>query len=151
LRAKEWYSDEIDSHLLWVDASRSSRLLTTPCPTHPALECWRWLAFKIACGLAPDSPELLDRYLQAGAQLLEMGLIDARELAEQSLNLLYHSACDELLPWHWRCCCLDKIYLPLEALQGLAVHDQGQQQRLRSLRARLARTELRPSLPPQPE
>ncbi|QPF72430.1 FagA protein [Roseateles sp. DAIF2] len=125
-------------------------LQNTPCPAHPALECWRWLAFKIACALEPDSPELLDRYLDAGAQLLRLGLIDERELAEQTLDLLYRSACEVLLPWHWRCQCLDRLFLPLEALARLSGQDPQLQGRVRSLRVRLACTEMLPSEAPPP-
>jgi hypothetical protein len=122
----------------------------TPCPAHPALECWRWLALQIACGLRPEQPDLLDRYLQAGAQLLEMGLLDEQRLAEQSLDLLYRSACNVLLPWHWRCQCMNRLCLPLEALQRLSAQDPVLQARLRMLRLRLARTEMLPSAPPAP-
>lgn len=125
-------------------------MLNNPCPAHPALECWRWLAFKIACALEPDSPELLGRYLETGRQLLEMGLLDARLLAEQTLDLLFRSAHEVLLPWHWRCQCLDKLYLPLQTLTALAEQDEDLQQRLVGLRLRLAGAALLPSEMPQP-
>lgn len=124
--------------------------MQTPFPTHPALECWRWLALQIACGLQPEQPDLLDRYRQAGDQLLEMGLIDAQALAEQQLEVLYRSACNVLLPWHWRCQCMNRLCLPMEALGRLAAHDPSLQPRLSALRLRLARTEMQPSEPPAP-
>lgn len=126
-------------------------MLTPPCPaTHPALECWRWLALKIACALEPEEPRLLDRYQDAGRQLLDMGLLQERELAQQEFALLYRCAREALLPWHWRCLCMDRLARPLQVLERLARDDASLEAPLRLLRMRLVHTEMGPSVAPPP-
>lgn len=87
---------------------------------HPGVECLRWLALKISCGLSPDDPGLLRRHQLALEQLVDAGVLAAIPAHEQALRLLYGAAHDTLLPWHWRCACLDQLNRPLAALHRLA-------------------------------
>ncbi len=87
---------------------------------HPGVECLRWMALKISCGLAPDEPTLLRRHQLALEQLVAAGVLAAIPAHEQALRLLYGAAHNTLLPWHWRCACLDQLNRPLAALHRLA-------------------------------
>ena len=87
---------------------------------HPGVECLRWMALKISCGLAPDDPGLLRQHQLALEQLVEAGVLAPIPAQEQALRLLYGTAHNTLLPWHWRCACLDQLNRPLAALHRLA-------------------------------
>ncbi|WP_431050188.1 hypothetical protein [Roseateles sp. L2-2] len=87
---------------------------------HPGVECLRWMALKITCGLAPDEPALLRQHQLALEQLVEAGVLAAIPAHEQALRLLYGASHNTLLPWHWRCACLDQLNRPLAALHRLA-------------------------------
>lgn len=87
---------------------------------HPGVECLRWMALKITCGLAPDEPALLRQHQLALEQLVDAGVLAPIPAHEQALRLLYGAAHNSLLPWHWRCACLDQLNRPLAALHRLA-------------------------------
>jgi hypothetical protein len=87
---------------------------------HPGVECLRWMALKITCGLAPNEPALLWRHQLTLEQLVDAGVLAAIPAHEQALRLLYGAAHNTLLPWHWRCACLDQLNRPLAALHRLA-------------------------------
>lgn len=109
---------------------------------HPGVECLRWLGLKIACGLSPDDPGLLRRHQLALEQLVDAGVLAPIPAHEQALRLLYGAAHDTLLPWHWRCACLDQLNRPLAALQRLAevLGDAALVARLRRFHWRLSRS-----------
>ncbi|OWQ90265.1 hypothetical protein CDN99_12890 [Roseateles aquatilis] len=108
---------------------------------HPGVECLRWMGLKIACGLSPDDPVLLRRHQLTLEQLVEAGVLAPIPAHEQALRLLYGSAHNTLLPWHWRRACLDHLTRPLAELQRLAaIHgDAALTARLRRFQWRLSR------------
>lgn len=87
---------------------------------HPGVECLRWMALKISCGLSPDEPDLLRRHQLTLEQLVAEGVLAPIPAHEQALRLLYGAAHNTLLPWHWRCACLDQLNRPLAVLHRLA-------------------------------
>ncbi|UXH79271.1 hypothetical protein [Roseateles amylovorans] len=112
---------------------------------HPGVECLRWMAFKIACGLTPEDPQLLRRHQLATEQLVEAGVLAAIPAHEQALRLLYSTAHHTLLPWHWRCACMDQLNRPLAALSRLAGADAALAARLQRFQWCLSQSPLKES------
>ncbi len=112
---------------------------------HPGVECLRWMAFKIACGLTPDDPALLRQHQLATEQLVEAGVLAAIPAQEQALRLLYSSAHHPLLPWHWRCACMDQLNRPLAALARLADADAALAARLQRFQWCLSQSPMKES------
>ena len=72
-------------------------------------------------GQRPDSPHLLYRYLEMGAEQAN-GQPEAveRRVHLRLFNTLMEAICDCSVARHWRCLCLDTIYRPLCAMERLA-------------------------------
>ncbi|WP_144935349.1 FagA protein [Pseudomonas alabamensis] len=85
----------------------------------PYLENWRWLSRRIRCALEPDEPRVIDHYLAEGRYLVCCTDTSAWTVALTSFRLLLDTACDRMLPWHWRCICLDQAWRPLLQLRTL--------------------------------
>lgn len=86
----------------------------------PQLQSWHALGLRIRCGLDPDEPRLIDHYLAEGRYLARFKGIPNRHIALASFRLLLDTARDTVLPWHWRCLCLDQCWRPLRDLKSLA-------------------------------
>ncbi len=85
----------------------------------PHLENWRWLSRRIRCALEPDEPRVIDHYLAEGRYLVYCTDTSPWTVALTSFRLLLDTACDRMLPWHWRCICLDQAWRPLLQLRTL--------------------------------
>lgn len=109
------------------------------------LECWQAQALRIRCALLPDDPRQFDLHEAHGRQIAARGGLDRWQMWRQVAELLLDTAADPALPLHWRSQCLDRLWRPLYALQQLA-SDHDRRQRLSSLRNRLARLHLAPSI-----
>jgi len=76
----------------------------------------------------PNNPELIRQYLTQ-TPLLEPNTKEAcRAHLVKQFKLILDTVADDYLPAHWRCLCLDHIYLPLHALQRLADCKQSKRQ-----------------------
>jgi len=113
----------------------------------PCQDCWQWQNLMIRCALRPEEPRLIEHFLNLGVRLVEHGQISPWHMACTSLNLLINTACDPVLPWHWRNLCLDYAWRPLHVMQQLAT-DAAQQRSFSVARNRLATLQLQPSLSP---
>lgn len=116
-----------------------------PAADHPGVECLRWLALKITCGLTPDDPSLLSRHQLTTEQLVSRGVLPAIAAQEDALRLLYAAAHNALLPWHWRMACLDQLNRPLAALQRLSASDMALRGRLQAFQWCLSQSPLKES------
>lgn len=112
-------------------------------PAH--LESWRGLSLRIRCAFEPDEPRLIDHYLAEGRYLARFTATPQRLIAETSLRLLLDTARDTLLPWHWRCLCMDQAWRPLRDLQALVITPVDQQ-RWQVFAWQLATCVLQPSI-----
>ncbi|MHC2145543.1 hypothetical protein ACVI9W_001525 [Pseudomonas sp. 210_17 TE3656] len=110
----------------------------------PYLENWRWLSRRIRCAMEPDEPRLIDHYLAEGRYLVCCTETSAWTVALTSFRLLLDTACDRMLPWHWRCLCLDQAWKPLLQLRKLDGGEHGQ--RWQPLALQLANCTLLPSI-----
>ncbi|MNF76657.1 hypothetical protein D3C84_587760 [compost metagenome] len=110
----------------------------------PYLENWRWLSRRIRCAMEPDEPRLIDHYLAEGRYLVCCTETSAWTVALTSFRLLLDTACDRMLPWHWRCLCLDQAWKPLLQLRKLGGGEHGQ--RWQPLALQLANCTLLPSI-----
>lgn len=71
-------------------------------------------------GHFPDHPNLVSRYLRLGAEHVKAHS-DARWCFHlHRFNTLLDTICDTNVPLHWRCLCLNSIYLPLHTMERLA-------------------------------
>ena len=86
----------------------------------PYLENWRWLSRRIRCAMEPDEPRLIDHYLAEGRYLVCCTETSAWTVALTSFRLLLDTACDRMLPWHWRCLCLDQAWKPLLSMRMIS-------------------------------
>ncbi|MCD5993287.1 FagA protein [Pseudomonas sp. CDFA 602] len=86
----------------------------------PYLENWRGLGLRIRCALDPDEPRVIEHYLAEGRYLARFTATPQAMIAETSFRLLMDSARDTVLPWHWRCLCLDQAWRPLRDIEALA-------------------------------
>ncbi|MCY1394842.1 hypothetical protein D9M71_97700 [compost metagenome] len=86
----------------------------------PYLENWRWLSRRIRCALEPDEPRLIEHYLAEGRYLVRCTDTSAWTVAQTSFRVLLDTACDPMLPWHWRSQCLDQAWRPLRDLRRLS-------------------------------
>lgn len=93
--------------------------MTTALHELPYLENWRWLSRRIRCALEPDEPRVIDHYLAEGRYLVCCTETSPWTVALTSFRLLLDTACDRMLPWHWRCICLDQAWRPLLQLRTL--------------------------------
>nr|WP_314488030.1 FagA protein [uncultured Pseudomonas sp.] len=85
----------------------------------PYLENWRWLSRRIRCAIEPDEPRLIEHYLAEGHYLVCCTDTAPWTVALTSFRLLLDTACDRMLPWHWRSQCLDQAWRPLLDLRNL--------------------------------
>ncbi|MBV1915517.1 MAG: hypothetical protein KUG72_09025 [Pseudomonadales bacterium] len=92
-----------------------------------AVSVYEELCRKIRNAEAPDSPHLIQQFLSEQPRL---GLNKAvyRTHLESQFQLLLETLSDEYLPAHWRCQCLDYIYVPLKELHRLVNDKQSEQQ-----------------------
>lgn len=114
-------------------------------PFGPCLDCWYWQGLRIRCALLPNEPRLLDVHWAQGCELVEHGQLCPWKMSVSTLTLLLNTACDPILPWHWRGLCLDHAYRSLYAIQHLA-QERDQHVTLNRLRNRLASLQLAPSI-----
>ena len=77
------------------------------------------LAFKVRYAKEPDNPGLISHWL-ALERCVDKCYQPQREHYERQFRLLLDAIADELLPGHWRRCCLDNINRPLSVLQRLS-------------------------------
>lgn len=124
----------------------TTNLILTTTSAQPD-EHWRWLGFAVRCALEPDEPRLIQRYFDAGDRLVMLGERSGWQVAEMGYNLLLISAGDTLLPWHWRCICLDHANRPLCWLRQLAGTTRALRARVDRQANRLASLYLHPSIP----
>ncbi|MDO6507131.1 hypothetical protein Q4506_09750 [Colwellia sp. 4_MG-2023] len=81
---------------------------------------------KIRTGTEPDNIMLLKLWLSIGqSDNLSTKLLRERYTAQ--FYLLLETIVDDLVPRHWRCTCLDNIYLPLSSLKKIANDDKSEQ------------------------
>ncbi|RRV06094.1 FagA protein [Pseudomonas sp. v388] len=111
----------------------------------PYLENWRGLSLRIRCALEPDEPRLIEHYLAEGRYLARFTATPQTLIAETSLRLLLDTARDTVLPWHWRCLCLDQAWRPLRDVQALAL-TPARRQRWEACVRELATCVLQPSI-----
>ncbi|BAP43506.1 FagA protein [Pseudomonas sp. 21LCFQ02] len=86
----------------------------------PYLENWRELGLRIRCAFDPDEPRLIEHYLAEGRYLARFTATPKALVAQSTFRLLLDTARDTVLPWHWRCLCLDQAWRPLRDLKLLA-------------------------------
>ena len=94
-------------------------------------DCTHLLRENIRYALEPDNPALIPMWISRETQLSgdnDSTVSYRRHLHEAQFHLLLDTICDELLPWQWRCSCLDAIYLPLAALRKLSTDRESKQQ-----------------------
>ena len=113
----------------------------------PYLENWRGLSLRIRCALEPDEPRLIEHYLAEGRYLARFTATPPTLIAETTFRLLLATARDTVLPWHWRCLCLDQAWRPLRDVKVLAV-TPARQQRWEACVRELSTCVLRPSISP---
>ncbi|RMQ43641.1 FagA protein [Pseudomonas cichorii] len=111
----------------------------------PYLENWRGLSLRIRCALEPDEPRLIDHYLAEGRYLARFTATPQTLIAETTFRLLMDTARDTVLPWHWRCLCLDQAWRPLRDVKALAT-TPARQQRWQACAHQLASCVLQPSI-----
>ena len=113
----------------------------------PYLENWRGLSLRIRCALEPDEPRLIEHYLAEGRYLARFTATPHALIAETSFRLLMDTARDTMLPWHWRCLCLDQAWRPLRDLHALA-QTPARRERYQACVHELAACVLQPSITP---
>ncbi|MEE4147323.1 FagA protein [Pseudomonas viridiflava] len=113
----------------------------------PHLENWRGLSLRIRCALEPDEPRLIEHYLAEGRYLARFTATPHALIAETSFRLLMDTARDTMLPWHWRCLCLDQAWRPLRDVEALA-STPARRQRWEACVHQLASCVLQPSISP---
>ncbi|GHF96375.1 hypothetical protein [Thalassotalea marina] len=93
---------------------------------------------KIRFAHEPNNPLLINLWLSE--ENFALSAINNRQTLrkqyEAQFRLLLETIVDELLPEHWRRCCLDHIYQPISSLQKLADSDKSQRH-IRQLMAEL--------------
>ena len=87
----------------------------------------------------PDSPWLITHFLDIDT-CHKHSFKDLKHHYERQFRLLLETVADELLPGHWRCCCLDNIHKPLSKLAGLFKDRPDEQAYLGKLRYELNMT-----------
>ena len=93
--------------------------MNTVLQERPYLDNWRWLSHRIRCAMSPDEPRLIDHYLAEGRYLVCCTDTSPWTVAMTAFRLLLDTASDRMLPWHWRCLCLDQAWRPLLELRTL--------------------------------
>ncbi|NQZ31124.1 MAG: hypothetical protein HRU06_07595 [Oceanospirillaceae bacterium] len=85
------------------------------------------LRHKIRYALEEDNPGLVTLWLSMEDSVKSAEISSCWHLYCAQYKLLIDTLSDDLLPKHWRVCCLDNIYRPLSSLQRIAItHDQRQ-------------------------
>ncbi|PIE25151.1 MAG: hypothetical protein CSA60_01275 [Neptuniibacter caesariensis] len=77
------------------------------------------LQHKVRYATEADSPSLITHWLAIDTCRLQ-GFEHRKQHYERQFRLLLDTIADELLPGHWRNCCLDNIYRPLAELNRLS-------------------------------
>lgn len=92
----------------------------SPTKTH---EYIRALELKVRYAKEPNNPGLITHWLTL-ARCADTTYLSLREHYEHQFRLLLDTLADELLPAHWRRCCLDNINRPLLAMQRLSASSE---------------------------
>lgn len=87
---------------------------------------------KIRFAAEPDNPALIIHWLDAPLPEPAQDSATRQQYYRMQYNLLLDTLTDEFLPMQWRCCCLDCIYKPLQALSHLA-HSRAEKREVRRL------------------
>lgn len=82
----------------------------------------RALQHSIRSAKEPNNPSLINYWLEVDQCKTGATFEQKRDHHERQFRLLLDTIADELLPGHWRCCCLDNIYRPLLELENLSSH-----------------------------
>lgn len=92
------------------------------------------LADKIRFASEPDNPSIIREWLSYPSETFDQAQLRTptaessdmawfdyqRSVYQAQFRLLLDTVIDELIPSHWRECCLDHIYLPLAKLEKIA-------------------------------
>lgn len=110
------------------DWRRARRILDLVQPARAsaaiAVEVWQRLGIAVRCGDCPSCPCVARRYLDAAQRIVSTGALPALHVHRRTLEVLLQAARDEVLPWTWRCACLEHAIGPLEHLRSvLRLHD----------------------------
>ena len=110
-------------------ARRDARL-----PMGEALSILTTLERRVRLALNPNEPRLLSTYLALCREF------DSFDTHARAFDLLVETIEDPGLPRHWRCLCLDHLYLALDALSARArsVSEHERRRRAANRMARLA-------------
>lgn len=111
------------------------------------LDHWRFLGVRVRCALDADEPRAIEHYLAEGRYLARFTATPQSLIAETTLRLLLDTARDTVLPWHWRCLCLDQAWRPLRDLHALA-QTPARHERYQACVHELAACVLQPSITP---
>lgn len=87
----------------------------------------------------PDNPSLISHYLDIDT-CRQKSVESLKQHYERQFRLLLDTVADELIPSHWRCCCLDNINKPLGQLARLFANNQDGQAYLCKLKYELNMT-----------
>ena len=113
-----------------------------PPPETDAVQRWRRLQMQVRCGLYPDQPARIRRFLLAGARLVRLGLLAPAAVQLQTVRTLVQVGEDTALPWFWRSVCLEHVNLPLARLRSLIGGQDPQTLRTLELSVQRARDRL---------
>lgn len=80
---------------------------------------------KVRSAAEADNPGLITHWLELDL-CRHQGFKSRKEHYERQFRLLLDTIADELLPGHWRCCCLDNINRPLAELSRLSSRSEHQ-------------------------
>lgn len=86
------------------------------------------LRHKIRFGLEENNPSILGLWLSMEENVGAKNTFDQWSLYKAQYRLLIDTLSDDMLPNHWRACCLDHIYKPLIELNKLAITEHQVQQ-----------------------
>ncbi len=107
-----------------ADATAAALPAPVALPGHAPLRHWQRLGEAVRCAYAPDRPDLIRDYLDAGEVCMHAACASELQVAHRSLQLLLRTALDQALPLRWREACLIHSAGPLGRMQGLlALHD----------------------------
>jgi hypothetical protein len=83
---------------------------------------------KIRYALDENNPGLVELWLSMEESLKGRSIASSWLLYSAQYKLLIEVLSDDLLPKHWRVCCLDNIYKPLSSLGRIAINEAQRQQ-----------------------
>jgi hypothetical protein len=86
------------------------------------------LRHKVRYALEENNPALISLWLSMEDIIKDGTTIGNWQFYCAQYKLLIDALSDDLLPKHWRVCCLDSIYRPLSSLHHLAIDTQKQRQ-----------------------